>query len=107
MQQAEAVGLYERALELSGAMLEAARASDWDALVDLERQRGRLLDRLKAEDREPGRDAAVRERKAELIRSILVLDAEVQSLTLDWMHELRDILGSASKARQVKRAYGG
>ncbi len=102
------MALYEHALEISRAMLAAARGNGWEALVGLEQQRSGILERLKAEDLQAPRDPQTRSRsrKRELIEAIIVADADVQALTLDWMHELREVLGTVTTSRQLSRTYG-
>jgi hypothetical protein len=100
------ISAYERALELSRAMLEAARKSDWDQLVAFERERGRVVDDIRLGDPDPGRDLATRGRKRELILAIMQCDEQITLLTQDWMHELREVLGSISAEQRLSRAYG-
>jgi flagellar protein FliT len=97
---------YERALELSRAMLEAARKSDWEQLVTLERERSRVIEDIRLRDPEPGRDGAGRERKRELIQAVMHCDEQITLLTQDWMHELREVLGSISAEQRLSRTYG-
>jgi hypothetical protein len=97
---------YERVLELSRAMLEAARKSDWDQLVALERERAQLVDDIRVGDPEPGRDPSTRERKRELIQAVMQCDEQIALLTQDWMHELREVLGSISAEQRLSRTYG-
>jgi hypothetical protein len=100
------ISAYERALELSRAMLEAARKSDWDQLVAFERERGRVVDDIRLGDPDPGRDLATRGRKRELILAIMQCDEQITLLTQDWMHELRDVLASVSAEQRLSRTYG-
>jgi hypothetical protein len=97
---------YERALGLSRAMLEAARKSDWDQLVALERERSQVIEDIRMRDPEPGRDNAQRERKRELIQAVMQCDEQIALLTQDWMHELREVLGSISAEQRLSRTYG-
>jgi hypothetical protein len=97
---------YERALELSRAMLEAARKSDWDQLVALERERAQVVDDIRVADPDPGRDPVTRARKRELIQAVLQCDEQIQLLTQDWMHELREVLGSISTEQRLTQTYG-
>jgi hypothetical protein len=97
---------YERALELTRAMLEAARGSDWDRLVRLEQERALLVERLSVEDPDPGHDPASREHKREIIVEMLRLDEQIQMLTQDWMHELRDVLRGISAEQRLNRTCG-
>jgi hypothetical protein len=97
---------YERALEVSRAMLDAARKSDWDQLVALERERAHVIDHIRVHDADPSRDNGSRERKRELILAIMQCDEQIQLLTQDWMHELREVLGSISAEQRLTRTYG-
>jgi hypothetical protein len=97
---------YDKALELTRAMLEAAQKSDWDRLVALEKERSALIDQLRELDVNPARDAQDRERKRELIRDIMRSDEQIQLLTQDWMRELREVLGSISVEQRLIRTYG-
>jgi hypothetical protein len=40
------------------------------------------------------------------MEQILRHDEQVQLLTQDWMHELREILGSVSQEHRLHRTYG-
>jgi flagellar protein FliT len=97
---------YEKALALTRAMLEAAQKSDWDRLVQVERERTVVINELRDLDRDPARDAADRERKTELLREIMRLDQQIEILTQDWMRELRDVLGSINAEERLARTYG-
>jgi hypothetical protein len=97
---------YERALELTHAMLEAAQKSDWDRLVGLEKERAVLVDRLRVLDVDPARDVRARERKRHLIQDIMQCDEQIDILTQDWMRELREVLGSLSAEQKLSRTYG-
>jgi flagellar protein FliT len=100
------LGLYEQVLALTRDMLDAARRSDWDALVQRERERALLVDRLREHDPDPARDPADRERKRAIILEIVQGDEQIQALTQDWMHELREVLGSLSTEQRLSRTYG-
>lgn len=97
---------FEEMAALSARMVEAARVQDWDSLVSLEKSVAALRKSLADEDNS-GLTAADMERKAALIRQILVDDAEIRRHIEPWMEHLRKFLGDASKKRQVERAYGG
>jgi flagellar protein FliT len=97
---------YEKALELTHAMLEAAQKSDWERLIALEQEREAIIDQLRELDRDPGRDASVRRRKRELIGDIMRCDEQVQVLTQDWMRELREVLGSIGAEQKLSRSCG-
>lgn len=105
MSSKEVVAAYAEVLALTERMLEAARANEWDALVRIEQERDRQVESLRQQDVDPGRVPALRARKRELIEAIMAKDAEVRSLTEDWMHELRDILESAGNAQKLHKTY--
>ncbi len=99
------VAAYADVLALTERMLEAARGSDWDTLVRIEQERDRQVAVLRQQDVDPGRIPGLRARKRELIEAIMAKDAEVRSLTEDWMHELRDILESAGNVQTLHKTY--
>lgn len=106
MDSALLMAQYDKALELTRAMLDAAQKSDWDGLVALEKQRTVIIDHLRGVDTQPPRDLTARERKRELIQEIMRHDEQVQMLTQDWMRELREVLGSISAEHKLSRTYG-
>lgn len=97
---------YEKALTLTRSMLEAAQKSEWDRLVVLERERTTVIDQLRDLDREPPRDVRERDRKRDLLREIMQFDEQIETLTRDWMRELREVLGSINAEQRLSRTYG-
>jgi flagellar protein FliT len=82
------IELYEEMSRLSSRMAAAARASDWEHLIELERTIRSLRDALLAiadEDSEAATDLA---RKHGLIQRILDDDAEVRRHTEPWMERI-------------------
>ena len=96
---------YEQALELTRRMLDAAQRSDWDRLVAAERERSAVVNELRLIDRDTG-DSAMRNRKRGLLQEIMALDEQVETLTRDWMRELREVLSSVSAEQRLSRTYG-
>lgn len=100
------IEIYEQMSALSARMVEAARASDWEKLIDLERavagMRATLLQDADSGNADP-REAAA---KRELIQRILKDDAEVRRHTEPWMEQVRRFLSGNARKRQVDRAYG-
>jgi len=99
------IELYEQMSTISTVMVEAARAKDWERLVDLEQQVAALRDKLMADD---GGNLSDGERiaKATLIQRILDDDAEIRRHTEPWMEHVRKFLGDGARQRQVEKAYG-
>jgi flagellar protein FliT len=96
---------YEALLGISAHMLEAARSSDWERLVDLETDCRNLVAGLRAQDAwEPLTDP-LRIRKAAIIRKVLADDAEIRRITEPWMTTLQYLLRSVTHERTLQRAY--
>lgn len=96
---------YEQMSALSARMVEAARANDWDQLVDLECAVAKLRNTLASEP-ESGSTPEETERKRELIQRILRDDAEVRRHTEPWMEQVRHFLAGGSRKRKLDQAYG-
>jgi flagellar protein FliT len=101
------IEIYEEMSALSARMVEAARANDWDNLIELEKSVSALRNILKT-DEDPNANLAPTEslRKAAIIQRILDDDAEIRRHTEPWMEQLRAYLSAGSKRKQVARAYG-
>lgn len=76
---------YESLSALTAQMREAAVRSEWDQLIDLEQQCRRHVDTMKWVDASVTLDEPSRERKVQLIKKILVHDADIRSRTVAWM----------------------
>jgi flagellar protein FliT len=99
------ISRWEAALALTRRMLETARRSDWEALVQLERERDQLIEEIRREDVEPLRSAAQRGRRRDVLQAMLALDEEIRALTEDWMRELREILASVNTSQRLNKTY--
>lgn len=94
------IDLYEKMVETSARMLEAARDGDWDRLLALQGQCRNVVDAL-----EPGVPASaapeaplprlLRERKVDLIKRLLAHDAAIRSHTEPWRSAVDQFLGGA------------
>ncbi len=106
MQIEEIVAVYEEISDITGQMLDAARASDWDRLTQLEAQCSSRVEILR---RDPGRqvlDAGSRQTKVRLINKILADDREIRNLTEPWMQRLSVMMNSGETERRLNQAYG-
>lgn len=99
------IELYEEMSLLSARMVEAARASEWDELIELERGVTGLRNTLMATPEDRNAPATDLERKRSLIRRILEDDAEVRRHTEPWMEHVRKYLGNSTRRRDVEKAY--
>ena len=99
---------YEEACAVSAQMVGAARAGDWDLLIDLEARIAAWRDAMMAEP-EPapgnGLDGSQAARKRRLIRQLLDDDAEIRRYTEPWKEHVRALLGDHVRRRRVQQAY--
>lgn len=96
---------YEEALTLTKSMLDAASKGAWDELVRLEQQRTRTIERIKQEDPNPVVERSATRKKQEIVAAMLKADEQIQLLTQDWMHELREVLTSLHTEQRLNRTY--
>jgi len=98
------IELYEEMRLLSSRMVEAARASDWDSLIELERRIAGLRNTLMTAAEDGNALAADLASKRALIRRILEDDAEVRRHTEPWMEHLRQFLGYSTDYRDIRKS---
>lgn len=98
------IELYEEMSLLSSRMAAAARASDWEHLIELERGIRDLRDALLAIADDGNEAAPDLARKHGLIQRILDDDAEVRRHTEPWMERILQFLGDGQPRRELQRA---
>lgn len=86
-------------LELTGKMLEHARAGEWDAITQLDQQRRPLLEALFADATDIPESA-----RAELER-LQTMDREIMTLAAGVREQLQSDLGGLQAGRKMQRAY--
>ena len=97
---------YDAMSVKSALMVDAAKNSDWDRLVALEKDCRAMVATLKKVDTGTSRpDAGYVRRKVALIRKVLADDAEVRRYTEPWMEQLQVLLGSARQEQRLQQAY--
>ena len=102
---ASQIELYKQMSILSARMVQAARASDWDSLIDLERNVAALRSALQASvELDP---AAIESgEKRRLVQCILENDAEVRRHTEPWMEQVRVFLGQGHQQQDLDHPFG-
>jgi flagellar protein FliT len=105
MNSQESLSIYDEMTALSGQMLRAASAGDWDLLVELERECAARVERLRQDDRAV-LETAERGRKLAAIHAILANDRKIRDLTQPWMAKLSAMINNTHTERRVARAYG-
>ena len=101
------LAIYGLISDKTGEMVQAAKASDWDRLVELEKECHGLIETLMRVDTGPRGGAGARfvQRKIAFIHKVLADDAEVRKFTEPWMTQLEAFIGSARQERKLQRAY--
>lgn len=102
----EVVNTYETMVGITERMLDAASASEWDRLAELEQECARHANRLKANEGGAALAGQERLRKVDAIRRMLDADRKIRDLTTPWMAQLASMMKSTSTERRVVRAYG-
>ncbi len=103
----EVLDRYERLHGLTAAMLQSARGGEWEALLSLERECSGVLQPVIDANGGPPLDAMQSKRKVEVLKAILLEDAEIRSLTSDWMNKLEQFLGKSTRDKAAHQLYRG
>lgn len=102
----EVVSVYETMVGITDRMLDAASASEWDRLADLEQECARHARRLQAGEAGTPLAGQERVRKVNAIRRMLDTDRQIRDITTPWMAHLSALINNTSTERRVARAYG-
>lgn len=97
---------YEELLVLSEQMLEAARASNWDALTDLQKVYMAEVERLRQLDHSVRFSDDERLRRFNLLERILAFDARIRDLTMPRLAELGSLISNSRRKQELSAAYG-
>ena len=103
---ASQIEIYQEMSVLSAHMVVAARASDWDNLIALEKSAVALRHSLDRDDDNSRLTPDEVETKRVLIQRILDDDAEVRRHTEPWMERVRQFLGGSTSRKQADSACG-
>jgi len=107
MNAQELIASYEKILEITEAMLAAARAGDWERLTGLETTCRSEVDRLVALGEDgPRLPEPLRQRKAQIVRRVLEGDAEIRRCAEPWMNQLAQMMGHIRNERRLSQSYG-
>ena len=107
MDNAEQVlAIYEDMSALSGQMLSAARARDWEHLAALESRCAGHVRTLQAGAAPAPLAGPNRARKIGLIQKILADDRAIRDLTQPWLAELAARMANTRVERKLNGAYG-
>jgi len=102
----DVLSVYAAMADLTEQMVQAAKRSDWDALVLLEQRCAAHVQTLCAQEPPQPMSGAERERKIELIRQMLNADRQIRDLTMPWMAQLSKLINATGTERRIVNAYG-
>ncbi|WP_229518313.1 flagellar protein FliT [Massilia sp. PAMC28688] len=100
------IAIYEAMSDITGRMLAAAQARDWENLAELETHCAGHVQTLKASEPAAPLTGESRAKKIRIIHQIMAHDREIRSLTEPWMAELAALMNNAGTERKLSRAYG-
>ncbi|MFC4929994.1 flagellar protein FliT [Massilia sp. GCM10023247] len=106
MTNQEVLSEYAAVAELTGQMLAAAEAGDWDQLVVLEQRCTQHVDTLQRCEAAVELNSTGRQAKIECIRRILADDRRIRDLTMPWMAQLSALISNSGTQRRLANAYG-
>jgi len=98
--------VYEKVAGVMNLMVQAAEASDWDAVTALEPQCSAYVGALRTTDHHDDLTEEEMQYKMRVIQKILDDDRRIRELAQPWMKELSDLIHSSSNSRKIYRAYG-
>ena len=88
-------------VEYSETMLKNAQAGNWDSVVEIEAQRGKLLKKLFSGSPQ---DNNIEDMDAE-IRKIISINEKLEAITLNAREDARNDMASVSKGRHAVDLY--
>jgi flagellar protein FliT len=106
MQQNKIIEIYSTVTELTGAMLLAARAGEWDRLSAIESDCARQVQILKQMEPVDPLTGSEKEQKVSYIRQILANDRDIRAITEPWMEHLSQLLSRQGTQRKLNSSYG-
>jgi len=102
----EVLSEYAAVADLTGQMLAAAEAGNWDQLVLLEQRCTVHVDTLKRGEAAVTLNPQGRQAKVDCIKRILADDRRIRDLTMPWMAHLSALINNSGTQRRLANAYG-
>jgi flagellar protein FliT len=106
MEKEAILAVYEKISGVMNLMVQAAEASDWDALTELEGHCSSYMDTLRLNDHHDGLSEKEVQYKMEVIQKILDDDRKIRELTEPWLKKLSELINHSANSRKVSQAYG-
>lgn len=105
VEEAQIIAAYQAILAVTDQMLQAAKNSDWDKLVALERNCKHLTNQLMEQHTRQPLSEAQQKKKIDLIQQILARDAEIRTLTEPQIARLQNMLTNHHHQRKLRQTY--
>jgi flagellar protein FliT len=102
----QVIATYEKVTGVMASMRAAARAADWTRLAALEKDCARLVALLQHSPVSAELTPPQQQRKFDLLKRLLADDAEIRRHTEPWMENLKSLIHSTGRKRQISQAYG-
>jgi flagellar protein FliT len=102
----QVLATYEKIGRLMARMCATARAADWKQLAVLEKECATLVALLQHSPVSAELTPPQQQRKLELLKQLLADDAEIRRHTEPWMENLKSLIQSTGRKRQISQAYG-
>ena len=99
------LALYEVMAGIAVEMRAAARAENWDLLIELDAVRATHVAQLQRMPASTEMTPQQRERGSALLRQMLADDAETRTLAAAGMTQLTILMNSANTERKLSKAY--
>lgn len=100
------IGLYEKLLELSHGMIDAAEKDHWEEVITLEQERSRIVDTLRSYRSEVAADQQSHDMMIQLIEKIQKCDDKIYPALISHMDELKVMIDAASNELKLGKQYG-
>ncbi len=104
--EARVIECYEELSQTSREMLEAARRAEWQAVMSGQKRCEKFIAELKELGDLRPTDPKRRERKVELIRTVLADDAQIRALAEPRLERISQMLAGSRSAHKAVRTYG-
>ncbi len=99
--------VYQEIADTTSAMLEAARAGNWEAVIVLGDDYCEAVEKLRTLDRSAPLDQTARAMKHDLLVSIIENDADTRDLAMPRLAGLDTLLGRLKRGHPLLEATSG
>ena len=105
MNGADIIQVYEDILVQTAQMLDAARAGDWEKLMERERECRQRIESLMHAQSDAALEPPCQQRKIEILRKVLSDDAQIRALVEPRMTQLQELIAGSRQQQKLMAAY--